>query len=173
MRSETLGAGLVTAGNHLRVPELDSLDVGERNEDLDYKNGERDLRLVPYVLRQREVQEVVDVPASRTVRHGFRIGWREQRVLRHAVAVFSKDRLRQAGEGLARDEVAEGNVVLEHPHQAAPTAVISGSILGHRRVVDLAFHGLPQGTDLIRFEHGTQVAEAVGVQAVDQVLGLC
>ena len=163
---------VVAARHHLRRAEIHRLDRGERREQLQGEAGQRHARVVAGDVRgQRELHQVVDVPAAGTVRHRVGLGVGEQRVLRHAVAVVAEHRFRQAGERLAHDQVAERVVVLEHAHQREAAAVVAGLTLLHRGVGQLALHRRAQRRHLLRLQHRSERAVAVTAEAFADARG--
>ena len=63
--------------------------------------------------------------------------------------LVAQHRLRQAGERLTHDQVAEGAVVLEHSHQRAVAPGAAGRVLLHLGIVDHALHRVAERGHLL------------------------
>lgn len=104
--------------------------------------------------------EVVEMPSSADPRVAVEC------VLRHQVAVVAQDGFGDRGEGLSRNQISECHVVLEHPHQADATNVITRLVLPHCRIRPFPFHRFAEGGDFVFAENGTQIIVSLIAQGL-------
>ena len=155
-------ARVVTSGDDLSNAVLDGICLAEWEEYVQYEAGNGNVRIVArHVVGKRKVNSIVCVPSSALSR------LISKTVLRHEMAVGTKDGFCNADDGFSHDDVSKDGIIFVHPHHAEATDVVALLVTLNTRIFPFPIHCRSQSRYFFFCEHIFQEVISVPVELIN------
>ena len=156
---------IMASGHDLRRSVFNQLDISKGEERIERVARNAKPWIMPgNLVRAGEKRTLIDMPAGDS--HTIAVA---ESVHRHHVAIPTKNRFCQTGDGLSHHQVSKRLMVLEHPHQTHSPDVVAFLIVLQGLVIVLSNHPLFQGFNFCPGKHISEVEPAFPIELIDEL----